>query len=112
MTKRSLTFLYAGSLLLLLWLFTGVEYIGREDGDDYELFVKQTPSFRVVFENSAQCGECDLRPWYLMTQDDKNRFTEYCAARYGLEVRPCYAIFKEEQRMADEGSSRLKEPVQ
>lgn len=113
MTRRSVAISLIGGLLLLLWLFTGVERAAREHGEiDYELFAKQAPSFKVLFENTAQCGECDLRPWALMSQDDKGRFADYCAARFGLDqVRPCYAIFEEKQRMATEKPTR-PEPVQ
>ncbi|OZI30931.1 hypothetical protein CAL29_23515 [Bordetella genomosp. 10] len=108
MTRRALAFWFAGGLVLLLWLFTGVERIAREHGEiDYELFAKQAPSFKVLFENTAQCGECDLRPWALMSQNDQSRFADYCAARFGLDqVRPCYAIFEEKQRMATERLAR------
>lgn len=89
------------ALTLLLWLFTGVERSYREHGTDYELFVKQTPSFKIVFENPAWCGECDLRPWELMRPEDRRQFEKYCAVRFGLDdVRPCYALFEEEQRVA------------
>jgi hypothetical protein len=108
MTKRAVAFWLAGGLVLLLWLFTGVERIGREQRIDYEPFIKQSPSFKVLFENTAQCGECDLRPWALISQEDRVRFAEYCAARFGLDqVRPCYAIFAEQQRMATERPVRL-----
>lgn len=110
MTSRSFSVALAASLVLLLWLFTGVEKINREHGEaDYELFAKQSPGFKIVFENTAHCGECDLRPWGLMSQDDRSRFREYCAARFGLdEVRPCYAIFEEKQRMANERPARAE----
>ncbi|MBD5804411.1 hypothetical protein AZOA_38540 [Azoarcus sp. Aa7] len=110
MTSRCNAFgLAAGlGLVFLLWLFTGIEKIAREHGEtDYELFAKQSPGFKVVFENAAQCGECDLRPWGLMSQEDRGRFANYCAARFGLDkVRPCYAIFEEKQRMANEWPAR------
>lgn len=108
MKGRSFAIALVAALILLLWLFTGVEKIGREHGEiDYELFAKQTPAFKVVFENTAQCGECDLRPWSLMSQDDRSRFAEYCAARFGLDqVRLCYVIFEEKQRMANERFAR------
>lgn len=90
-------------LVLLLWLFVGIERIDREHGTDYEPFAKQTPSFKIVFQNTAQCGECDLRPWGLMSPEERSQFAEYCAARFGLgQVRPCYAIFAEKQRIAAE----------
>jgi hypothetical protein len=108
MTRRMALFWLSGGLLVLLWLFTGVERVAREHGEvDYTLFAKQAPGFQFVFENTAQCGECDLRPWALMGRDDQHRFAAYCAARYGLDdVRPCYAIFEEKQRMAHERPTR------
>lgn len=104
MTSRSVAILLAGCLFLLVWLFIGVERINREHGEvDYELFTKQWPSFHVVYENTAQCGECDLRPWALMSSSDRIRFADYCNARFGLDKeRACYAIFEERQRMANE----------
>lgn len=113
MTRRAVAFWLAGGLLLLLWLFTGVERTAREHGEiDYAMFAKQAPSFKVLFENTAQCGECDLRPWELMSHDDQARFADYCAARFGLDqVWPCYAIFEEKQRMATEKPTRPA-PVQ
>lgn len=108
MSSRSITFGLFSVLALLLWLFTGVERIAREHGEsNYELFTKQTPNFQIVFENTAQCGECDLRPWSLMSQTDRERFADYCAARFGLkQTRLCYAIFTEKQRMSLEQSIR------
>jgi len=102
MTKRAVTSSLAGGLFLLLWLFAGIERTAREHGEvDYELFVKHAPGVRVLFENTAQCGECDLRPWSLMSQDDRHRFAQYCAARFGLvQVERCYAIFEEKQHTA------------
>lgn len=93
----------AAALLVVAWLFTGIEHTAREHGvTDYELFVKQTPSFRLLFENTARCGECDLRPWALISEENRVRFAAYCTARFGLDqVRPCYAIFEEQQRMAN-----------
>lgn len=94
----------AGALVFVLWLFVGLERVAREHGElNYEPFFKQSPSFRTVLENTAQCGECDLRPWSVMDQEDRDRFADYCAVRFGLDqVRLCYAIFAEKQRMARE----------
>jgi hypothetical protein len=87
----------------LLWLFAGVERIEREHTTDYHFFAKQSPSFQIVFENPAMCGECDLRPWDLLKPDERRRFAEYCAVRFGLnDLRPCYAIFETEQRVTTE----------
>ncbi|MDR2853587.1 MAG: hypothetical protein LBV61_11140 [Burkholderiaceae bacterium] len=103
MTGRSIAFCLTVILALLLWLFTGIEEIGHEDTNIYEFFAKQTPSFKIIFKNAAHCGECDLRPWRLMSQAERVSFAEYCAVRFGLDqLRPCYAIFAEKQRMADE----------
>ncbi|MDR2853588.1 MAG: hypothetical protein LBV61_11145 [Burkholderiaceae bacterium] len=103
MTGRFVALGLAATLVLLLWSFTGIERIDREHRTDYEFFAKQTPSFKIFFKNKAQCGECDLRPWHLMSQEDRASFAEYCAVRFGLDLkRPCYAIFAERQRMANE----------
>jgi hypothetical protein len=112
MTNRSVSISLVFFLIMFFWLFTGVEYIAREDRENYELFVKQKATFNLIFENTAMCGECDLRPWKLMKQKARDRFAEYCAARFGLDdTRLCYAIFTEQQRLATESPkhSVLKE---
>lgn len=102
MTWKRLALLLGASLAMLLWLFTGVELIHREHGvADYEVFAKQWPGFKVVYENPAKCGECDVRPWSLMTPEDRAGFARYCTARFGLDdVRLCYALFQEQERLA------------
>jgi hypothetical protein len=84
------------------WMFLGVERSNREHGEtDYEFFAKQSPTARIVFENPAKCGECDLRAWDLMGPESRGRFAEYCNVRFGLEdVDACYAIFETRQRAA------------
>lgn len=111
MTRRAIGIGLAGSLVLLMWLFTGVERIAREHGEiDYELFAKQVPGFKVLFENTAQCGECDPRPWTLMSRDDQARFADFCAARFGLgQVSSCYALLEEKQGMAAKQAARSEE---
>ena len=65
------------TLVLLLGLFTGVERFTREHGEvHYDLFVKQAPGFIWMYENKAQCGACDLRPWSLMRQSDLAEFAD------------------------------------
>ncbi len=103
MTSRCVALSLGFILILLILLFTGVEYIAREHSENYELFVKNSASFNLIFKNTAMCGECDLRPWHLMDQKAKNGFAEYCAARFGLDdPKLCYAIFAEKQRLATE----------
>lgn len=102
-TSRSVALSLGFILLMLIWLFTGVEYIAREHSENYELFVKNSASFNLIFKNTAMCGECDLRPWHLMDQKARDGFSEYCTARFGLDdPRLCYAIFAEQQRLAIE----------
>jgi hypothetical protein len=112
MTPRVVAVGFSVALALLIWLFTGVERFAREHGEtDYEGFVKQLPSFKVVYENKAKCGECDLRLWEDMSRDDRQKFSEYCAVRFGLdEPRLCYAIFSEWQRMMNEQSNHSSPP--
>ncbi len=92
----------SGVLALVLCLFAGVELRHREHGEtDYDFFAKRAPGFQVVFENPAQCGECDLRPWELIGAEDRRRFADFCAARFGLaDVQACYAMFEQRQRAA------------
>ena len=89
------------SLATLLLLFNGIERVYREHGVvEYGFFVKQWPGFKVVYENSAKCGECDVRPWNLMTSEDQSSFARYCSVRFGLDdVRLCYALFEAQERL-------------
>jgi hypothetical protein len=88
--------------LVLLWLFTGVERSAREHGEvEYHPFLKHAAALQFVFENTAQCGECDLRPWTLMSREERDQFAIYCAARHGIgDVDKCYAMLQQKQRPA------------
>jgi hypothetical protein len=98
----------SGVLALVLCLFAGVEVRHREHGEtNYDFFAKHRPGFQVVFENTAQCGECDLRPWQLIGADDQGRLADFCAARFGLaDVKACYARLEERQREANGPAQR------
>ena len=103
MSRRSRAVLLATAALVLLWLFTGVERSAREHGEvEYDPFLKHAAALQFVFENTAQCGECDLRPWPLMSQQERDQFAIYCAARHGIgDVGKCYAMLQQKQRPAD-----------
>ncbi|MES2743178.1 MAG: hypothetical protein V4754_19815 [Pseudomonadota bacterium] len=111
MSRRSIAIIAGAALgailAALLWIFAGVELRHREHGEtEYDFFAKHAPGLQVVFENPAQCGECDLRPWQLIGVDDRSRFADFCAARFGLtDVTACYAIFEERQRIIKAGSA-------
>lgn len=102
MSRRSRAGLLAAAALALLWLFTGVERSAREHGEvEYDPFLKHAAALQFVFENTAQCGECDLRPWTLMSQQDRDQFAIYCAVRHGIgDVGKCYAMLQQKQRPA------------
>jgi hypothetical protein len=90
-------------LVLLVWLFLGIEEIGREHTTDTEFFLKQRPDFRIVFRNPAVCGECDAEPFSTLDSATRAELRDFCQVRFGLEdVRICYAIYEEWQRMVNE----------
>ena len=87
----------------------GIEETPREDGTDYELFIKQVPTLRAVYRNPTVCGECDVGPFANLTPAVKSQFAEFCRVRFGIsEVRACYGIYLERQRMANEGRTDLR----
>ncbi len=102
MNRRIAYALAIAPLILVSSLLVGVEEIHREHGEvAYDPFIKHAPSFTFVFENTAQCGECDLRPWSLMTEDARQRFAMFCSARFGLDdEHACYSMFEAKQPSA------------
>lgn len=89
-------------LLLLVSLFVGIEEIPREHGTDYEFFTKQIPGFQLVYRNTVVCGACDVEPFETLSAHEKEKFAEFCLARFGLDdIGKCYAIFAEGQRQAN-----------
>ncbi|MBH9578859.1 hypothetical protein [Inhella proteolytica] len=98
-----------GSLFVaLLGLILGIEETPREHGTEYELFVKQMPTLQVIYRNPAVCGECDVEPFASLTPPVKSEFAEFCRVRYGIsEVRACYGIYLERQRIANEGRTEV-----
>ena len=102
--RRQLAFSLAvgGPLLLLIWLFLGIEVIPDEHDTKYEFFTKQHPTFRLRYRNPVTCGVCDTRPFELLTADEKAAFSSFCRYRFGLDKpNECYAIFAEQQKSAD-----------
>jgi len=89
-------------LLVLTWLFLGVERIPDEHEDRYDLFLKQRPTLRLIFHNPVTCGVCDTKPYQRLTASEKTEFAIFCRYRFGLDGNnECYAIFSEQQRAAD-----------
>lgn len=103
MNHKRLSVGLVATLLFASWLFFGIEERPREHGTDYDFFAKQEPRFRVLYRNPAVCGECDVEPLATLTANQQAALADFCQVRFGLDnVRVCYAIFLEKQRMADE----------
>lgn len=83
-----------------IWLFLGIEVIHREHDTDVQFFAKQQPGLRVTYTNPVLCGECDVKPLDKLDQTQRAEFLTFCEVRFGLrEIRQCYAIYAEAQRM-------------
>lgn len=103
MKRYQLMSVIGGALFMGAWLISGVERINREHATEYDFFLKQSPGLRIVFENTAACGECDVARLESLNGARLDEFQQFCQARFGLaEVRLCYAIFREQQAMANE----------
>lgn len=103
MNYKRLSVALSFSLFLVGWLFCGIEEQPHDDGTRYDFFAKQEPRLRVIYRNPAVCGECDVEPFSTLTASQQAAFVDFCRVRFGLDnVRACYAIFLEKQRMADE----------
>jgi hypothetical protein len=93
------------SLLLLVWLFVGIELVRDEHDMKYDVFAKQHPTLRMTFRNPVTCLVCDTKPYERLTPRERAEFGAFCRYRFGLEdPRDCYAIFAEQQRRADQSS--------
>jgi len=102
--KRYSAFSILGTTLFMCaWLISGIERVEREHATEYNFFLKQSVGLQVVFVNPAACGECDVAPLESLSKSRLDQFSQFCQARFGLaEIRPCYAIFREQQAMANE----------
>lgn len=89
-------------VLSILWMFGGVLETEREHHVEWAFFIKQHPSWRVIYSNPVECGECDVKALETLTRLQLSEFTSYCSARYDLGVRQCHAISREKQQMAYE----------
>jgi len=89
-------------LTLPIWLFVGVEAVDYEHSTDYRLFLKQYPSWAIVYRNPVLCGECDLRRPENIGREANRRFETFCRVRFDLDPGLCYAIYAMDQRRADE----------
>jgi hypothetical protein len=101
------------SLLIIVnvWAYFGIEEIPREHGTDYEFFAKQIPTTKMIYRNPAVCGECDAEPFATLRVEAQTSLAEFCRVRFGLEnVRECYAIFTEKQRIKNEKLSKSATP--
>jgi hypothetical protein len=108
MSKR-VSYAWALAFFLLGWLFLGIEEIPREHRIEYEFFLKQSPSFQVIYRNEAVCGECDAEPFVWLTDWQKEQLVGYCEARFGLDdIRVCYAIFEKKQEIISERLGRAR----
>ncbi|QGW66497.1 hypothetical protein GOY17_17305 [Lysobacter soli] len=91
---------------LVLWLFIGFEAIDHEHTTSYQFFLKQYPSWTVVYRNPVLCGECDLRRPENIGREANRRFEAFCRVRFDLDPGLCYAIYAMDQRRADERAGR------
>ncbi len=84
-----------------LWMFGGVLETNHEHEYEveWEFFIKQHPSSRIIYWNPVECGECDVQALNGLTQSSLSEFASYCLARYDLGVRECHAISREKQQM-------------
>jgi hypothetical protein len=107
MSQRLLPIALVSLLIMTVWLFLGIEETPREHRTDYEFFTKQMPSFQVIYRNPAVCGECDVEPFSTLSPETLEKLSGFCRIRFGLDnVRACYAVFEETQRMATERQAR------
>lgn len=93
-------------LTLPMWLFVGVEAVDYEHSTDYRPFLKQYPSWTIVYRNPVLCGECDLRRPENIGREANGRFETFCRVRFDLDPGLCYAIYAMDQRRADERAGR------
>lgn len=90
-------------LFMCASLVCGIERIEREHATEYEFFLKQSLGLQMMFANTVVCGECDVAPLESLSKAQLDQFSQFCKARFGLtEIRPCYAIFREQQATAAE----------
>jgi hypothetical protein len=86
------------------WLFLGIEEVHLEHRAEYRFFVKQSPTFQVIYRNPVVCGECDVEPYSAISTEQRAALSAFCRVRFGLDSpRVCYAMFEEEQRIAGDG---------
>lgn len=78
--------------------FLGVEVVEKEHTSDYEIFIKKRPSSLFFFKNPVLCGECDFKPYRILSSQSKKEFNNLCIYRYGeSEPSNCEKIFLNEQ---------------
>jgi hypothetical protein len=108
MSKR-VSYAWASAFFLLGWLFLGIEERQKDSEMVYAFFMKQSPSFQVIYRNYAVCGECDVKPFARLTDWQKEQLVGYCEARFGLDdIRVCYAIFEKKQEIISERLGRAR----
>lgn len=82
-------------VILISWIFLGIEITYREHDTEYSFFMKKQLSTDFLFTNTALCGECDLRPLQFMSEGDISKFSSYCSAKFGEEnIQECHKIFE------------------
>lgn len=111
MSYKASFFIFGLFITTCFWLFFGIQEIPREHGTDYEFFAKQIPTTKMIYRNPAVCGECDAEPFATLRVETQTSLAEFCRVRFGLEnVRECYAIFTEKQRIKNEKLSKSATP--
>lgn len=93
MNKRNLCISLV--IIVISVFFIGIEVIGREHSTDYDLFIKKHPTIQLTFSNPVLCGECDFKPYKILSTESKSEFKDLCYYRYDLKkIEDCEAKFK------------------
>ena len=98
--KIFITLIALAIMLLITYMFLGIEITYKEDDTEYSVFVKKKFSTDFLFTNTALCGECDLRPLNFMSKEDVSRFASYCSAKYGEKnIQNCHKFFEHQDEL-------------
>lgn len=83
------------SLFFSFYLFVGIEVIGKEHTTHYDFFIKKHPTTQMKFYNQVLCGECDFRPFKILSFESQKNFQNLCYYRYDLtDIKQCENLFK------------------
>ncbi len=84
MRTRAGTIVISAIFLALCWLFIGFDhYVGDHDmGEDWNPFIKSSPSFIMLFEDPSRTG-LEYDRFDTLSPERKARFIHYCKFRRG-----------------------------